>query len=114
MPIAWGQPELNELSKLELLSEVTFKGNDLSKIEIDFITYKRTVKVLRFKDCKVHNDLFKILRRTIVEKIIFDNTEITPEIIKSLTHTPRLKEIYANSKLEELKAALPKLEIKSL
>ncbi|MCH2208837.1 MAG: hypothetical protein MK132_23655 [Lentisphaerales bacterium] len=114
VPKNWGQQELDQLKQLELLSEATFKGNDLSKIEIDFLTYKRTVKILRFKDCTIHNDLFKILRRTVVEKIVFQNTALTDEVIQSLTHAPRLKEVYTDSKLEELKTALPKVEIKSL
>ena len=114
IPTNWTQTEYDKLSGIELLSEVTFKGNDLSNKDLDFITKKRTVKILRFKNCKLNDELLKVLRRTVVEKIIFEKSELTDLIIQDLTKAPRLKEIYADNKLEALKTALPKIEVKSL
>lgn len=114
IPVDWNQKDLDEVKKLEILSEVTFNGNDLSNLNIDFVIHKRTIKTLRFKEAKLNNELFKTLRRSVVDRIVFKQTDINELIIQSLKDIPRLKEVYSDNNLEGLKAALPEVEVKSL
>jgi hypothetical protein len=114
VPASWDQAALDKIAQLELLEEITFNKIDLSAKNINFIAKRRTLKTLKFQQCTLNDDIFELIKKTIVEKITFSKTPLTKTIIQSLLKAPRLKEVSTDQETDTLQSSLADIKISKI